>query len=120
MAYYPNGRFVGEFARRTSENIEAIAAGERLQWEDTALISFLLAVFVLPHERSEAKSYMADIVAAYPQPLEKVVRTVRFRPGLTDHPLSDLTELPRLLRHAVAHFNLRPVSKDMSDDPLRV
>lgn len=116
MSYYPNGHFVREFARRTRQNFEAIGAGEKLQWQDTALISFLLAVFVLPHERTDQDKYMVDLLKASPIPLENVVEILKRRPpraaDQAGDPPTDLDQLPTYLRHAVAHFNIRPLSED--------
>jgi HEPN pEK499 p136 len=118
MAYYPKGHFIREFARRTLENIEAMRAGEKIEWPDTSLVSFLLAVFVLPHERSDEDRYMAELLKSYPPHWEKVVEIVRHKKlpvsasGQGDEPPSSLEELPRYLRNAVAHFNIRPESGD--------
>jgi len=48
--------------------------------------------------------------------LDDVVEILRRRPkrpaGGTDEPPNSLEQLPSYLRHAVAHFNIRPESKD--------
>lgn len=116
MAHYPDRHFIKEFAKRTLENFQAIKSGEKTKWDDTALISFLLAVFVVPHERADQDKYMAELLKAYPAPLKDVVEILRERPRTSTDSVgelpSSLDELPKYLRHAVAHFNIRPESKD--------
>ena len=53
MSYYPEHTFIREFARRTLANIECINSGHPIKWEDTVLICFLLAVFVVPQDRRD-------------------------------------------------------------------
>lgn len=114
MAYYPNGSFVREFARRTLANLQAIEADRPLEWNDSALVSFLLAVFVVPQERSEPDVFMATTLKGYSGNLDEIVEIVRDQKQHNcepDFPKS-LDGLPRYLRNAVAHFNVRPLSAD--------
>lgn len=117
MASYPQGRFVQEFAWRTLANVRDVRDRRAIEWHDTALVSFLFAVFVLPHERVDEDKFMAKLLDGYSEDLEKVVEIVRprksKREGRDDEALpTHLVELPSYLRHAIAHFNIRPESAD--------
>jgi hypothetical protein len=117
MTSYPEGHFVQEFSRRTLDNIQAARYGRAIEWRDTALVSFLLAVFVLPHERIDEDKFMASLLEAYPHDLAEVVKIIRRREHKDDEGNEDLLprsigELPRYLRHAISHFNIRPESAD--------
>jgi HEPN pEK499 p136 len=106
MAYYANEHFIKEFASRTLANFQSI---QHLQAHDTALISFLLAVFGLPRERAgDQDKYTADLLSKYGESFSKVVQILRERP---DKPTTR-EDLPRYLRNAVAHFNIRPETDD--------
>ncbi len=118
MAAYSSERFVQEFANRTCENLRAISEKRRVVYEDTALISSLLAVFVLPHERADDPMFMEDLLLKYREhALEEIVEVRRIKPqratssDTADVPKS-IGEIPRFLRHAVAHMNIRPQSED--------
>ncbi len=116
MSFYPDGHFIKEFAGRTVQNIEAMRLGKEIKWQDTALMSFLLGVFLLPHERAGEDKYMVELLKAYSKPIDSVVKTLRTlrgpASGEEDNPPSSMVELPRYLRHAIAHFNIRPESQD--------
>lgn len=122
MAAYPPHRFVQEFARRTHQNIRDIKVDRPASFHDTALISSLLAVFVLPHERADDPTFMADLLADYDQrALHEIVTVLRTNrtteAGGDADPTSlpsSIGEIPRFLRNAVAHMNVRPESADGS------
>jgi hypothetical protein len=118
MTSYPRDRFVQEFARRTHQNLRDIKAGRPIGFEDTALVSSLLAVFVLPHERADDAGFMEELLANYDQrSLDDVVRVLRIEsstaaaPELEGVPRS-IGDVPRFMRHAIAHMNIRPQSAD--------
>jgi HEPN pEK499 p136 len=117
VASYPQGRFVQEFARRTLANVCDVSHERVIKWQDTALVSFLLAVFVLPQERVDEDKFMAKLLVDYPEDLGKVVEIVRKR-NSKDKERDDealpthLDQLPRYLRNAISHFNIRPESAD--------
>jgi hypothetical protein len=117
MAAYPQGRFVQEFAGRTLSNIRDARHGRAVTFEDTALVAFLLAVFVLPHERVDEDKFMAKLLVDYPYDLRTVVEIVRKRESKgnvgDDEALpTHVDQLPRYLRNAISHFNIRPESAD--------
>lgn len=113
MSYYPeNGKFLTEFARRTLQNLEAIQSGERVKWDDTALMSFLLAVFVVPQDRS-GSDFMAELLTSYPEDFLNVFEIIRMKKEENETGIPhSLKLLPGYLRNAVAHFNVRPESVD--------
>ena len=111
MASYPQGRSIQEFARRTLANVRDVRYGRAIEWQDTALVSFLLAVFVLPHERIDEDEFMAKLLVDYPEDLGKVVEIVRKRKSTGnvrgDEALpTHLDQLPRYLRNAISHLNI--------------
>jgi hypothetical protein len=119
MPSYPDNRFIQEFARRTAQNLRDVNAGRPLQHNDTALIGFLLAVFVLPHERDGSGQFMAEILSAYGKSnLEKVVTILRPQEAALDGNLHEsglpksLADVPEFMRHGTAHLNIKPVSAD--------
>jgi HEPN pEK499 p136 len=117
VASYPQGRFVQEFARRTLANLRDVRHERVIEWQDTALVSFLLAVFVLPHERVDEGKFMAKLLVDYPEGLGTVVEIKRMRKSKgnvqDDEALPmHLDQLPRYLRNAISHFNIRPESED--------
>jgi hypothetical protein len=72
MAAYPPNRFVQEFSKRTHQNLRDIKARRLVTYKDTALISSLLAVFILPHERADDEIFMTNLLSEYNKhPLEK-------------------------------------------------
>lgn len=105
-----------EFARRTLANLRALPASKDA-YQDTALLSSLLAVFVLPHERAGRETpFMAELLSSYSgYPLDEIVHVVRRQPAKADTDLvlpETLREVPRFLRNAVAHLNVKPESSD--------
>jgi hypothetical protein len=118
MAAYLQGRFVQEFSKRTGQNLHDIKGKRVITFDDTALISSLLAVFVLPHERADDQSYMAELLKCYSaHPLERIVTVLRAMPQSNLSPSEPdvphcIGDIPRFLRHAVAHMNIRPESAD--------
>jgi hypothetical protein len=118
MASYPSDQFVQEFSKRTSQNLRDIKAGRPIQFEDTALIASLLSVFVLPHERADDPSFMVNLLSEYIEhPLEKIVKVIRVVPPKIEATGDEILpksvgEIPRFLRNAVAHMNIRPQSAD--------
>ena len=56
--------------------------GQLVSYEDTALISSLLAVFVMPHERADDPTFLADLFGGIPFsfPLEEIVKVLRVAP----------------------------------------
>ena len=81
MSSYPPGRFVEEFSRRTRQNLRDIANSHSVTYKDTALISSLLALFVLPHERADDPTFLAGLLKEYRLfPLEEIVKVLRVLP----------------------------------------
>lgn len=116
MAFYPDGKFMTEFARRTLANLRALSASNDA-YQDTALLSSLLAVFVLPHERADPETpFMAELLSSYGgYALDEIVEVLRRKPARADTDLAlpeTLREVPRFLRNAVAHLNVKPESSD--------
>jgi hypothetical protein len=118
MSSFPPGQFVREFSRRTYKNLQDIMDRHPVSFEDTALIASLLAVFVLPHERADDPTFLAGLLEEYRQfPLEKIVKVLRVVPqsktpsGEESVPKS-IGEIPKFLRHAVAHMNIKPESEN--------
>ena len=113
MSSFPPGRFVREFSRRTHKNLQDIMNRQLVSYEDTALISSLLAVFVMPHERADDPTFLADLLAEYRQfPLEEIVKVLRVAPKRsaysgTESLPNSVGEIPKFLRHAVAHMEIR-------------
>ena len=119
MASYPDNRFIQEFARRTAKNLRDVKAGRPLSHNDTALIGFLLAVFVLPHERDGSGQFMAEILSDYGQSkLDRVVTILRPKKATPDGNHDEfglpksLADVPKFMRHAIAHLNIKPESAD--------
>ena len=116
MSYYPEHTFIREFARRTLANIECINSGHPIKWEDTVLICFLLAVFVVPQDRRDPRAgdFMADLVSSSRDKFAEVFRVERSSKRDIDGAglPNNIHELPRYLRNAVAHFNVKPISQD--------
>ena len=118
MAAYPPNHFVQEFSKRTHQNLRDIKAERQVSFADTALISSLLAVFVLPHERADDAKFMAELLSGYDQhPLESIVKVLRIVPSKETSSDEEgvpksIGEIPKFLRHAVAHMNIRPQSAD--------
>lgn len=116
MAFYPDGKFMTEFARRTLANLNALSATNDA-YQDTALLSALLAVFVLPHERVDTdEPFMAELLSSYREyPLDEIVQVLRREPARAGVDLKlpeTLRDVPRFLRNAVAHLNVKPESSD--------
>lgn len=59
---------------------------------------------------------MGDLLKSYPNDLENVVEILRTEPKDGNEPEcgppTSLEQLPKYLRNAVSHFNIRPESKD--------
>lgn len=113
MACYPENRFAQEFAKRTLKNLRDIKVKRPLEFQDTALLNAMLAVFVLPHERSDDQSFMSELLEGYDKrELDEIVTVLRQSPGKQE--ASELPEtigdLPRFLRNSVAHLNVKPES----------
>jgi antitoxin (DNA-binding transcriptional repressor) of toxin-antitoxin stability system len=121
MASYPESKFIQEFAKRTSANLRAVRAGRPIEFDDTALIGFLLAVFVLPHERGGSGQFMSEILSEYGQVELKEVVTILRSKKATDSDESalalpeSLADIPKFMRHAIAHLNIKPESEDGQD-----
>lgn len=96
---------IADFAQRTAANLQAIRAsrsqeGHEPVYEVTQLVNSMLGLLVFPQQR---------YVDRIPQtPLEELVRNGWPVPAVVgDYPqVSDLRELIRMLRNAVAHCNL--------------
>lgn len=56
MACYPQNQFTQAFAKRTLRNLRDNKSGRKLEFQDTALLKSMLAMFVLPHERATIKA----------------------------------------------------------------
>jgi hypothetical protein len=116
MSAYEDGKFVYEFARRTHENLRDVRHGRVLKYNDTALLSFLLAVFVLPQERAEQDGFMVQILKDYDGDLNEVVTVLRrmTNSGKTYSddliPPDTIDQLPKYLRNAISHLNICPES----------
>lgn len=114
MSAYVDGRFIQEFAKRTSHNLRRARQKKPLAYQDTFLISSLLAVFVLPHERADSDSFMVEILQDYGQDLDKVVKII-CPPILPKDKAAlpqSIADVPAFLRHAVSHLNIKPQSAD--------
>jgi hypothetical protein len=116
MAFFPDSRFIQEFARRTRTNILNTELDHPITNKDTALIGSLLAVFVLPHERGDADKFMAEILRDYREDINEVIEVVRLlnhkQGGPDEAALPDrLEKVPAYLRHAISHFNIKPESR---------
>ena len=117
MAYYPPGQFLKEFARRTLANFKNVQCKKPLDWGDTALICFLLGVFVVPHERIEEEAFLEGVLSDYEVELKEVM-TIIGHDKLADKGFIEpkaVSDLPELLRHSVSHFNIRLISKNEKD-----
>lgn len=114
MSAYSGGRFIQEFASRTRHNLRRARQKKALTYQDTFLISSLLAVFVLPHERADSDSVMAEILKDYGRDLDKVVKIIcpPIRPRDKDELPKSIADVPAFLRHAVSHLNIKPQSAD--------
>jgi hypothetical protein len=116
MAFYPEGKFVYTFAHRTLENLVSVRREEPLKFKDTALLSFLLAVFVLPDERlsGDDKGFMADLLKRYDdkEPLSETVEILRQESKSPDAIPTSLDKVPAFIRNSIAHLNIKPESQD--------
>jgi hypothetical protein len=121
---YPTGPLLAALADRILANLDFIAdraptsaTQNQAPYEDTQLLISLLGVLVFPHER--APKALGNLLRNYPlRPVMNVIHNDHKdgdRVELTDadgEPVlidpAVITELPRLLRNSVAHFNVLP------------
>ena len=93
----------------------------RAPYSDTQLLISLLGVLIFPHERTP--SALGNLLKGY-RGLRNIV-TIRYRRGkestvelggagdrLETIDPADLSDLPRLLRNSIAHFNIMPMNKE--------
>jgi hypothetical protein len=135
---YPVGPLLSTLAQRILANLDLIdERAARIHgtdqvgppYTDTQLLISLLGVLVFPHERTPRA--LCKLLANY-DGLSRVV-AIRYSaagPGRvqltrldgeteTVDPTS-LTDLPKLLRHGIAHFNIRPIERNGSFAGIRV
>jgi hypothetical protein len=127
---YPVGPLLAALAERILYNLDLIESmapkwgtpgQEGPPFADTQLLISLLGVLVFPHEKAPAA--LGEIVRGY-KPLHRVL-TVRYsthgpdqlemtstegEPVIVDP--RKLSNLPRLLRNSLAHFNILPINKE--------
>ena len=125
----PTGPLLQALAERALANLRMIdelapqpgdPEQDRPPYSDTQLLISLLGVLVFPHEG--APDALGDLLANY-DGLSSAV-TVHHASGggaieiagaegdLETIDPSSIKDLPRLLRNAIAHFNVRPINKD--------
>lgn len=136
---YPRGPLLKALAARILANLDHIeehapsspASHDEPPYADTQLLISLLGVIVFPHERSAEA--LGKLLSEYGR-LDQVL-TVRHpksipngeqieltgADGLTERvDPSSIANLPRLLRHSIAHFNVLPLERDGRFSGIRV
>jgi hypothetical protein len=125
---YPVGPLLAALADRILHDLDLIesmspkwGAPEQDQppFSDTQLLISLLGVLVFPHEK--APSALGEIMRGY-RPLHRVLSVIFSRHGSDRVEMTDadgdavivdpnrLSNLPRLLRNSLAHFNILPIN----------
>lgn len=127
---YPRGPLLQALAQRILSNLDHVerhassreAASDDSPYADTQLLISLLGVIVFPHERSAEA--LGRLLGEYGQ-LDQVL-TIQHPMGIRNGRLIELTgqdgqterldpnsiaNLPRLLRHSIAHFNVLPLER---------
>jgi hypothetical protein len=127
---YPVGPLLAALADRILHNLDLIESlapkwggpeQDRPPFSDTQLLMSLLGVLVFPHE--QAPGALGEIMRGY-TPMHRVLNVVYSRHGgeriemtgsegeavMIDH--TRLSNLPKLLRNSLAHFNILPINKE--------
>lgn len=134
---YPTGPLLKVLAERIRANMAHVHEATRdydpkhscPPFSDTQLLISLVGVLVFPHER--ASDALGNLMASF-QRLTKVVQ-LRYcedpfgKVFLSDESgedqqidPQDVKQLARLLRHSIAHFNIRPIEEDGQFAGIRV
>jgi hypothetical protein len=135
---YPVGPLLAALADRILHNLDLIESmapkwgtpeQDRPPFSDTQLLISLLGVLVFPHEKAPAT--LGEIMRGY-KPLHRVLNVVFSRHGADRVEMTDmdgdtvivdparLSNLPRLLRNSLAHFNVLPINNDGRFGGIRV
>jgi hypothetical protein len=127
---YPVGPLLAALADRILRNLDLIESlapkwggpeQDRPPFSDTQLLMSLLGVLVFPHEK--APGALGEIMRGY-TPMHRVLNVVYSRHGgewiemtgsegeavMVDP--TRLSNLPKLLRNSLAHFNILPINKE--------
>jgi hypothetical protein len=124
----PVGPLLQELAKRILANLDHIekeaptwggSDQDNPPYSDTQLLISLLGVLVFPHERTSGA--LGELLKDY-EGLSDVVTIRYLRDALNPADIltvdgereridpTDVTDLPRLLRNSIAHFNVRPIN----------
>lgn len=135
---YPVGPLLAALADRILHNLDLIEKKapkwgtpdqDRPPYSDTQLLISLLGVLIFPHER--APDALGQLMWGY-KSLGKVVNVVFSIRNDARIEIADadggaviidpalMTDLPRLLRNSVAHFNILPLNKDGRFSGIRI
>lgn len=127
---YPVGPLLAALADRILHNLDLVESlapkwgsleQDQPPFSDTQLLMSLLGVLVFPHEK--APGALGDIMRGY-EPMGRVLHVVYSRHGSGRIEMTDaegeavmvdptrLSNLPRLLRNSLAHFNILPINKE--------
>jgi len=127
---YPVGPLLAALADRILHNLDLIESlapkwgspeQDQPPFSDTQLLMSLLGVLVFPHEK--APDALGEIMREY-EPINRVLSVIYSRHGggriemtgaegeavMVDP--TRLTNLPKLLRNSLAHFNVLPINKE--------
>jgi hypothetical protein len=134
----PKGPLLAVLAERILSNLDTIESlapkwgspnQEDPPYSDTQLLISLLGVLVFPHERTPGA--LGALLKDY-KPLDRVLHIVwsrhrENRIGITDtdgHTIivdpNSIKDLPKLLRHSIAHFNVRTIDREGRFGGIRV
>lgn len=136
---YPRGPLLQALATRILKNLDYVEdhvpslseAHDTPPYADTQLLISLLGVIVFPHERSaEALGTLLSeygrldqiLTIQHPKsPRNGSLIELTGADGLTERvDPSSIANLPRLLRHSIAHFNVLPLERDGRFSGIRV
>jgi hypothetical protein len=127
---YPIGPLLPALADRILHNLDLIESlapkwgspeQDQPPFSDTQLLMSLLGVLVFPHEK--APGALGEIMRGY-KPMHRVLNVVYSRHGGERIEITGsegeavmvdptrLSNLPRLLRNSLAHFNILPIDKE--------
>jgi hypothetical protein len=127
---YPVGPLLAALADRILHNLDLIESlapkwgspeQDQPPFSDTQLLMSLLGVLVFPHEK--APGALGEIMRGY-EPMDRVLNVIYSRHGggriemtgaegeavMVDP--TRLSNLPKLLRNSLAHFNVLPIDKE--------
>jgi hypothetical protein len=135
---YPVGPLLAALADRILHNLDLIEAKapkwgtpeqDQPPYSDTQLLISLLGVLIFPHEK--APDALGELMRGY-KSLGNVVNVVYSQRADAGIEIADadgdaviidpthLTDLPRLLRNSLAHFNILPLNKDRRFSGIRI